>query len=174
MKIISSAFLLEFLTLHTTPLYRIPLIDLAWVFHWFCAWVFVLCLTVKGESSLIFQNIPTRYFGGYMLQFREKEFHKNLSKIIMQNGSVLILVILELWMEDLLHLPRWKKTLFTLKWMWEKIQKSMKKIFLKFAKISKSQIAKTYLTKITSALWDFNNPYLENDLENFHLEEGCP
>ena len=58
--------------------------------------------------------------------------------------------------------------------MWEKIQKSMKKIFLKFAKISKSQIAKTYLAKITSALWDFNNPYLENDLENFHLEEGYP
>ena len=52
--------------------------------------------------------------------------------------------------------------------------KKHEKIFLKFAKISKSQIAKTYLAKITSALWDFNNPYLENDLENFHLEEGCP
>ena len=95
-KIISSAFLLEFLTLYTTQLYRIPLIDVAWVFHWFCAWVFVLCLALKGESSLIFEIFVPDIWVEYMLQFWENEFQENLSKIINQNGSVLMLLILEL------------------------------------------------------------------------------
>ena len=72
------------------------MIDVAWVFHWFCAWVFVLCLALKGESSLIFEIFIPDILVEYMLQFWENEFHENLSKIIKQNGSVLILVILEL------------------------------------------------------------------------------
>ena len=58
----SSAYLLDFLeTSHATQLYRNPLIDLEWVFHCFGARVFVLCLAIKGESSLIRENIHTRY-----------------------------------------------------------------------------------------------------------------
>ena len=116
-KFIFSAYLLEFLeTLHTTQLYRIPLIDLAWVFHWFCARDFVLCVAIKRESSLILRNIRTRYFGGIYVTVSGKcIFHVNLSKIInflvwkstQLNWSVLIL---ELWMEDVLHLSKWKKT----------------------------------------------------------------
>ena len=100
-NIISSACLLEFLeTLHATQLYRIPLIDLAWVFHWFCARDFVLCVAIKRESSLILRNIRTRYFGGIYVTVSGKcIFHVNLSKIInflvwkstQLNWSVLIL-----------------------------------------------------------------------------------
>ena len=78
-------------------------------------------------------------------------------------------------MEDLLHLPRWKKKpVYTKGNVGKDTKKDEKKNFLKFTKISKTQIAKTYLAKITSAVWHFNNPYLGNDLENFYLKEGCP
>ena len=79
-KLISSACLLEFLEIrHTTQLYSIPLIDLAWVFRWFCARVFVLCSAIKRESSLILRNIRTRYFGGiYIAVSRKYILHENL------------------------------------------------------------------------------------------------
>ena len=122
-KFISSACLLEFReTLHTTQLYRIPLIDLAWVFHWFSAKVFVLYLAIKRESSLILRNICTRYFGGiYVTVSGRCILDKNLSKIINflvwksahLNWGVLILFILELWMEDVSHLSKWKKPVYT-------------------------------------------------------------
>ena len=133
-EFISSACLLEFLeTLHTTQLFSIPLIDLAWVFHWFCARVFVLCLAIKRESSLILRNIRTRYFRGIYVTVSGKcILHKNLSKIINflvwksteLNWSVLILFILELWMEDVLHLSKWKKKpVYT----WGNVRKDTKK-----------------------------------------------
>ena len=72
-NIICSACVFEFLdTFHTMQLYRIPLIDIAWVFHWFCARVFVLCLAIKRESSLIFRNIRARYFRGINVTVSEK------------------------------------------------------------------------------------------------------
>ena len=118
-KFISSACLLEFReTLHTRQLYRIPLIDLAWVFHWFCEKVFVLYLAIKRESILVLRNICTRYIGGiYVTVSGRCILDKNLSKIINflvwksthLNWSVLILFILELWMEDVSHLSKWKK-----------------------------------------------------------------
>ena len=43
------------------------------------------------------------------------------------------------------------------------------KLRKRFPKISKTHIAKTYLAKLTLSLRDFNNPYLENDLEDLHL-----
>ena len=68
-NIISSAWHLEFLeTFHATQVYRMSLIDLAWVFHCFCARVFVLCLAIKRESSLILRNICTRYFSRIYIQ----------------------------------------------------------------------------------------------------------
>ena len=39
----------------------------------------------------------------------------------------------------------------------------------KYPKISKTQIAKTHLSKLTLSLHELNNPYLEIDLENLHL-----
>ena len=101
-------------TLHTIQLYRIPLTDLAWVFHWFCATFFVLCLAIKRESSLILRDI----LGEYVTVSGKCILHENLSKIInflvwkstQLNWGVLILFILELWMEDVLHLSKWKKT----------------------------------------------------------------
>ena len=94
------------------------MIDLAWIFHWFCARVFVMCSAIKRESSLISEIFVPDIVVEYMLQFRENEFHENLSKIInflvgkftLQNWSVLILVILELRMDNLLHLSKEKKT----------------------------------------------------------------
>ena len=118
-KFISSACLLEFLeTLHTTQVCRIPLINLTWVFHWFCTRVFVLCLAIKRESRVILRNIRTRYFGGIYVTVSGKcIFRVNLSKIInflvqkstQLNWSVVILFIFELWMEDVLHLSKLKK-----------------------------------------------------------------
>ena len=68
-NIISSACLLEFLeTFHAMQLYRIHLIELAWVFYCFRVRVFVLCLATKRESSLIFRNIHTRYFEQIYIQ----------------------------------------------------------------------------------------------------------
>ena len=154
-KFISSACLLEFReTLHTRQLYRIPLIDLAWVFHWFCEKVFVLYLAIKRESILVLRNICTRYIGGiYVTVSGRCILDKNLSKIINflvwksthLNWSVLILFILELWMEDVSHLSKWKKNLFTLEKMCEKTKKH--ELRKKFPKIPKTQIAKTYLAK---------------------------
>ena len=83
-KFISSACLLEFPeTLHAIQLYRIPLTDLAWVFHWFRARVFVLCLAIKRESSLILQNICTRYFWGIYVTVSGKSIlPEKLAKIV--------------------------------------------------------------------------------------------
>ena len=118
-KFISSACLLEFLeTLHTTQVCRIPLINLTWVFHWFCTRVFVLCLAIKRESRVILRNIRTRYFWGIYVTVSGKcIFRVNLSMIInflvqkstQLNWSVVILFIFELWMEDVLHLSKLKK-----------------------------------------------------------------
>ena len=79
----------------------------------------VLCLAKKRESSLILRNIRTRYFGViYVTVLGKCILHENLSKIInfllwkstQLNWSVLILFILKLWMEDALHLSKWKKS----------------------------------------------------------------
>ena len=133
--VISSACLLEFLeTLHTTQLFRITFIDLAWVFHWFCERFLILCLAIKRESNLILRNICTRHSRGIYVTVSGKcILHENLSKMInflvwnstQLNRSVLILFILELWMEDVLHLSKWKKNLFTPKEMCEKIENEL-------------------------------------------------
>ena len=156
-EFISSACLLEFLeTLHTTQLFSIPLIDLAWVFHWFRARVFVLCLAMKRESSLILRNIRTRYFRGIYVTVSGKcILHKNLSKIINflvwksteLNWSVLILFILELWMEDVLHLSKWKKKACLHLRKCAKRYKKAWTVWKKFQKNWITQISKTYLTK---------------------------
>ena len=176
-KFISSVCLLEFLeTLHTTQLCGIPLIDLAWVFYWFYARVFVLCLAIKRECSLILRNIRTRYFEGIYVTVSEKcILHENLSKIInflvwkstQLNWSVLILFILELWMEDLLHPSKWNKNLLTLEKLCEKIQKSMncRKNFQKFQELKLQKL----ISLSISSLRDFNNPYLVDDLANLNL-----
>ena len=58
---------LEFLeAFHSTNLDKIPLIDqidLAWIFHCFCAKVFVLFSAIKRENCLIVGNFHTRYIG---------------------------------------------------------------------------------------------------------------
>ena len=61
-----------------------------------------------------------------------------------------------------------KKIFVTLKEICKRIQKTMNcgKNFREFQKL---KIAKTYLAKFTSYLLDFNNHYLENDVENLHL-----
>ena len=162
-NIISSACLLEFLeTLHATQLYRIPLIDLAWVFHWFYARVFVLSLAIKRESSLILQNICTKYFGEIYCTVSGKCIPRKFVKDHKFSGLEIYLAKLEC--ADIGYIRamnerstssiKMKKNLFTLNEMCEKIQKS-----IKFPKISKSQISKTYLAKLASSLRDFNNNY---------------
>ena len=115
---------------------------------------FVLYLAIKRESILVLRNICTRYIGGiYVTVSGRCILDKNLSKIINflvwksthLNWSVLILFILELWMEDVSHLSKWKKNLFTLEKMCEKTKKH--ELRKKFPKIPKTQIAKTYLAK---------------------------
>ena len=141
-KFIFSAYLLEFLeTLHTTQLYRIPLIDLAWVFHWFCASVFVLCLAIKRESSLILQNICTKYFGEIYCTVSGKCIPQKFVKDHKFSGLEIYLAKLEC--ADIGYIRamnerstssiKMKKNLFTLNEMCEKIQKSIK--FPKFQKV---------------------------------------
>ena len=63
------------------------MIDLAWVFHWFCARVFVLCLAIKREGTLSFSEIfVPDILGEYALQFPENEF----SMKICQRSNFLI------------------------------------------------------------------------------------
>ena len=168
-NIISSACLLEFLeTLHATQLYRIPLIDLAWVFHWFYARVFVLSLAIKRESSLILQNICTKYYGelydtdsGKCIPQKFVKDHKFSGlEIYLAKLECADIGYIEAMNERSTSSIKMKKNLFTLKEMCEKIKKS-----IDFPKISKSQISKTYLPKLTSSLRDFNNAYSEDGLE---------
>ena len=56
------------------------MIDLAWIFHWFCARVFVMCSAIKRESSLIFRNILTRYCGGTYVTVSGKRIPRKFVK----------------------------------------------------------------------------------------------
>ena len=161
--IISSACLLEFLeTFHTTQLYKIPLINLAWALQWFCAQAF--------------RNIRTRYFRGISATVSGKWIPRKFVKDHKFSGLEIYLA--KLGCTDIGYIramngwstssTKMKKHLFTLTEMCENIQKKHE-LRKKFPKISKTHIAKTYLTELTSSLQEFNNHYLENDLENLHL-----
>ena len=147
-------------------MYWIPLIDLAWVFHWFCARVFVLCLAIKRERNLILRNIWYQiYLGNICYSFGKINSLRKFVKDHVFSGLKIYLGKLEcanigyirVTNGRLLHLSKWRKKLFTLMEMCEKIQKSM-----------------NCRKKLTSSLRDFNNPYLEDDLTNLHLWEECP
>ena len=112
------------------------MIDLAWVFHWFCARVFVLCLPIKREGTLSISEIfVPDILGEYALQFPENEF----SMKICQRSNFLICKSAGAKLEcaDIDYIRamkgrstssikmKKKKNLFTLKEVCEKIQESM-------------------------------------------------
>ena len=124
------------------------MIDLAWVFHWFCARVFVLCLPIKREGTLSISEIfVPDILGEYALQFPENEF----SMKICQRSNFLICKSAGAKLEcaDIDYIRamkgrstssikmKKKKNLFTLKEVCEKIQESMncRENFRKFQKL---------------------------------------
>ena len=120
------------------------MIDLAWVFHWLCARVFVLCLAIKREGTLSFSEIfVPDILGEYALQFPENEFSTKICQrsnflICKSTGAKLELNIRAMKGRSyFIYKNEKKKNLFTLKEVCEKIQESMncRKNFRKFQKL---------------------------------------
>ena len=111
-----------------------------------------MCLAIKRESSLIFRNIRTRYCVGIYVTVSGKWIPRKFVKDHKFSGWEIYFAKLECadigyiratngWSTSSIKI---KKDPITLKEMCEQIQKSMNCGI----KISKTQIAKTYLAKL--------------------------
>ena len=136
-------------------------------------------MAIKREGTLSFSEIfVPDILGEYALQFPENEF----SMKICQRSNFLICKSAGAKLEcadidyvramkgrstSSIKMKKKKKSVYTKGSVWKDTRKH--ELQKKFLKISKTEIAETYLSKLTSYLRDFKNPYLEDDLANLHV-----
>ena len=135
-------------------------------------------MAIKREGTLSFSEIfVPDILGEYALQFPENEFSTKICQrsnflICKSTGAKLECADIDYiramkGRSYFIYKNEKKKSVYTKGSVWKDTRKH--ELQKKFPKISKTEIAETYLSKLTSYLRDFKNPYLEDDLANLHV-----